>query len=464
MQDLTKGSIPRHLATIASFIGVSMVVQTLFLLADLSFVGRLGKEAIAGVGLAGNLMMVSLAVTQMLAVGTTTLVAHAAGRRDRAGATHIFNQAFALSLLVALLAGGAGFALRGAYCRALAADAATATLGARYLDFYIPSLVLLFVVVAMGAGQRGSGVVRPAMVVQIVSVALNIVLAPILTLGWLTGRPFGVAGAGAATLIATACGVVFYGVWFAREERFLAFDLRDWRPEWATWRALLRIGLPAGGEFALMSFYLALIYFITRPFGAAAQAGFGIGGRVMQSMFLPVMAVAFAAAPVAGQNFGARNAARVRETFRVAAAISCALMALLTVACHIAPGALIRLFSQDPDVIAFGGEFLRMISWNFFGSGLIFTSASLFQGMGNTLPPLASSSLRLALFALPAWIVSRQPGFDIDWIWSLSIASVAVQAVVNLLLLRREFARRLRFAPAAPAPAVTPAPAPLPAS
>jgi len=398
-------------------------------------------------------MMVTLAITQMLAVGTTTLVAHAAGRKDPARATHVFNQAFALSLAVGLFAGGAGFLLRGAYCRALGADAETAILGARYLDWFIPALALQFLVVAMGAAQRGSGVVRPAMVVQILSVVCNIVLAPILTLGWLTGRPYGVAGAGAATFLATAAGVLAYGVWFVRGERFLAFSPRDWRPEGATWKGLLRIGLPAGGEFLLMSLYLVLIYWITRPLGAAAQAGFGIGGRVMQSMFLPVMAIAFAAAPIAGQNFGARNAARVRETFRVAAGLSCACMALLTLACHVSPAGLIALFSPDPDVIAFGAQFLRMISWNFFAMGLIFTSASLFQGMGNTLPPLVSSSLRLGLFALPAWLVSQRPGFDIAWIWSLSIASVAVQATVNLLLLRSEFARRLRFAPSAAAPA-----------
>src|SRR5262245_59318354 len=102
MQDLTRGSIPRHLAAIAVFIAVSMLVQTLYLLADLYFVGHLGKQAIAAVSLAGNLMMVALAMTQMLGVGTTTLIAHATGRKDRAAATHVFNQAFALSISVGL--------------------------------------------------------------------------------------------------------------------------------------------------------------------------------------------------------------------------------------------------------------------------------------------------------------------------------------------------------------------------
>ena len=196
-----------------------------------------------------------------------------------------------------------------------------------------------------------------------------------------------------------------------------------------------------------MSVYVVLVYWIIRDFGAAAQAGFGIGARVMQSMFLPVVAISFAAAPLAGQNFGARNAERVRQTFRTAALLVTGLMLLFTVLSHVAPDRLIRIFSGDPAVVAFGAEYLKIISYNFLAMGLIFTSSSMFQAMGHTLPPLAASSLRLLLFALPAFALSLHPGFDIRDVWYLSVASVAIQAVINLTLIQREFRRRLVFPP-----------------
>ena len=90
---------------------------------------------------------------------------------------------------------------------------------------------------------------------------------------------------------------------------------------------MLRIGLPAGGEFALMTAYLMLVYVLIRPFGAAAQAGFGVPRRVIQSLFLPVVAIAFATAPVVGQNFGAHLATRVREAFYAAAGMVAIVMA-----------------------------------------------------------------------------------------------------------------------------------------
>src|SRR5216110_2338739 len=119
MKDLTTGSVTRHLLHMSAFLAASMVVQTLYLLADLYWVGRLGKEAIAAVGLAGNLTMIVLALTQMLGVGTTTLISHATGEKDQRRAELTFNQSFVMSLLVALALGIFGFLLRNAYCNLL---------------------------------------------------------------------------------------------------------------------------------------------------------------------------------------------------------------------------------------------------------------------------------------------------------------------------------------------------------
>jgi Na+-driven multidrug efflux pump len=116
---------------------------------------------------------------------------------------------------------------------------------------------------------------------------------------------------------------------------------------------------------------------------------------------------------------------------------------------QLAPAAMMRPFSSDPEVLRVGIEYLRIISWTFVGSGVIFVSSSMFQAMGNTLPPLASSFMRILLVGIPLAVLSRQPGFALRWIWYLSAATVAIQMGMNLALLRREFRRRLRFEPAA---------------
>ena len=126
MQDLTTGSLTGHLLKTTSFMLVSMVFQTLYVLIDLYWVGRLGTDAVAAVGLSGNLMFIVLAATQMLGVGTTTLVSHATGGRNRERANLVFNQSQVLSLVVGGIFFALAMATRRLYAESLSADAATA--------------------------------------------------------------------------------------------------------------------------------------------------------------------------------------------------------------------------------------------------------------------------------------------------------------------------------------------------
>jgi putative MATE family efflux protein len=276
-----------------------------------------------------------------------------------------------------------------------------------------------------------------------VTVILNMVLSPILIAGWFTGRPLGVIGAGLGSSIAIGVGVLCMGLYFVRLEKYVTFERQLFLPRLGTWGRILKIGLPPGGEFALFFVYVSVVYLVLRDFGAGAQAGVGIGSRIMQAIFLPAMAVAFATAPVAGQNFGAGQLDRVRETFRTAALLGTVVMAALTLLCQYRPEALVRGFSSDPMVVQTGSQFLQINSLNFVTSGLIFTCSGMFQALGNTLPGVLSTASRLVTFVLPAFWLSKQPGFELHHIWILSVVTVALQALTSLWFLRREFRRRL---------------------
>ncbi len=158
----------------SAFMAVSMLVQTLYLLADLYWVGHLGKEAIAAVGVAGNMTMIVLALTQMLGVGTTTLISQAAGKKDQPHAELAFNQSFMMSILIALALGVCGFLLMNPYCESLSANAETAKLAKSYLLWFIPALALQFPLVTLGSALRATGIIKPTVGLQVLSVLLNI--------------------------------------------------------------------------------------------------------------------------------------------------------------------------------------------------------------------------------------------------------------------------------------------------
>lgn len=440
MKDLTQGSVMGNLLRMSAFLMASMLGQALYLLADMYWVGRLGRESVAAVGLAANLMALTLALTQMMGVGTSTLISHAVGVKNRDRARLVFNQ----SVVLSLAGGGAlcllGFWLRHAYCTGLAASPETVRLGTTYLAWFVPALFLQFPLISMGAALRGAGVVKPTVAVLVLTVLVNLVLAPILIFGWGTGHPFGVRGAAMATFFALALGMAGMFGYFVVCEKYLAFDMSGMRVDFALWREVYRIGLPAGAELGILGVYLIFVYAAIRHFGIAAQGGFAIGARIMQSLILPAVAVGMATAPIVGQNFSAKHAARIRESFWAACVVASVVMVLLTALCQAKAVFLVSLFSRQDDVVAVGADYLRLISLTFLATGLIFACTSVFQGLGNTRPPFLSSVIRLFAFAVPVLLLGR---LTLREIWLISAGSIWVQAAANMWFLRREFRIRL---------------------
>ncbi len=426
----------------AMFIGVGLVVNTLYMLIDLYFVSRLGKQAVAGVASAGSAMYITMSIAQLVGVGSLSLVSHAVGRKDQADAQLVFEQALSMGLLIAVLFLVIGYGAGGWAVSRIASDAETARDARIYLFYYLPALATMFPSAALGSALRASGVVGIPMILQSSTVVINAILAPVLIMGFLTGHPLGVMGAGLASTIAAVLGLVALSAMFNRVQKYMRLH-SSLHPKWEVWKRITAIGLPATGEFALIFITTAVAYWSIRRFGPQAQAGYGIGARTMQAIFLPAMALAFATGPIAGQNFGARHAQRVRDTFRHAAIMGAGIMLILTLFCQISPHILVQPFSSDPAVIDVATDFLRIASWNFVAVGLTFCCSGMFQALGNTKPALLSSGSRLLTYVVPAVWLAGQPWVSLRDFWYLSLASITVQALIACLLLRHQLHHKL---------------------
>jgi len=453
MRDLTQGSITRTIIAMALPVAAGMLFQTLYLLVDLYFVASISDAAVAGVGAAGTLMFMIMAITQILGVSTVALMAQAVGRKEQGMANLVFNQSMLLAVVLGVLTLIGGFLTAEVYMRTIAADPAAQEQGAIFLYWFIPGMALQFAMMGMASALRATGIVKPGMVVQVLTVLLNTLLAPVLIAGWGTGQPMGVLGAGLASSISISIGIFMLLWYFRRYEKYVSFKLALWRPDYAMWKRMLGIGLPAGGEMLLLFVYFAVVYLVIQDFGATAQAGFSIGGRIMQSIFMPTLAVAFAIGPIVGQNFGAGRHDRVREACTIGVVLNSAVMAVVTILVHIDPTLMVAAFTDEAEVVAVGAGFLQIISWNFVAQGIVFTCSGVFQGLGNTRPALLSSVVRLAIFVPLALLLAMRAGFRIYHIWYVSMLSVFVQAALSWWLVQRELGRRLD-APAKSAPAV----------
>jgi len=453
MKNLSVGSIPGHVATMSIQMFIGMVVQVAYFVTDLKFVSMLGNDIAAGFSIAGNLWFFVLALTQILNVGTAAMVAHAVGAQQHERANLVFNQSLVIAVFLGAVVLVGLYVVARPYMHFEAADAVVAQAGIDYLLGVTPGLALQFLTISMFATLRGTGIVKPTMIIQFITVGLNILFAAILTIGWLTGKPYGAFGAGLATTLATIAGTIISAYYFHRHEKYVSFHREQTKPNAEVWKRLLFIGLPIGLEFAFMSLVMVVMYWAIRQFGADAQAGVAEGQGALRLIMLPAMAVAFAAAPIAGQNFGARKPERVRETFHWTVGVSIVIMLMLTLYCQVGSHLLMHIFTHEEAVVAIGATMLGISSWNFAANGIIFSCSSMFQGLGNTWPTIGSSIVRVIVFILPVFWLARQPTFELVDLWHLSVCSMFLQALVSYVLLRREFRRKLTNTEPVPQPA-----------
>jgi Na+-driven multidrug efflux pump len=260
LRDLTHGPIARHVVSMAAPVAAAMIFQTLYYFVDLYFVAHLGDAWIAGVSAGGNATFLIMASHRVLGVGTVALISQAVGRKHSSEANLIFNQSLLIAALLGVVTLVAGGTASGLYVGAIAAGAAAAAAGTTYLHWFAPGLALQFAMVAMASALRATSIVQPAMVVQVVTLFLNALLAPVFIAGWGTHHPLGVAGAGLASSVSLAVGVVMLWFYFTRRQTYLAFHAELWQPRFHAWKRILTIGLPAGGEFALMFLYTAIAF------------------------------------------------------------------------------------------------------------------------------------------------------------------------------------------------------------
>lgn len=447
MRDLTQGSVTKTIISMATPVAAGMIFQTLYLLVDLYFVAALGDDAVAGVGAGGTLMFVIMALTQILGVSAVALISQAVGRKDQPEANLIFNQSLVVSMIFAIVTCVAGYVAAQAYLASILSDEGALREGVTFLYYFLPGMALQFPLMAMASSLRATGLVKPGMVVQILTVVLNTILAPILIAGWGPGPALGVMGAGLASSISVFIGVLMLTYYFVKLEKYVSFESVLWRPRFDIWKRMFAIGLPAGGEMLLLFVYFSAVYWLIQDFGATAQAGFSIGGRIMQSIFMPTMAIAFALGPIAGQNFGAQRFDRVRETFSKGVLLSSIVMAVVTILMQWKSDMMIGFFTEELEVIEVGSVFLQLISLNFIAQGIVFSCSGIFQGLGNTRPAMFSSTVRIIVFLPLAVYLKYQPGFTINQVWWVSILSVTAQALVSYLLVKREFRKRLTPVP-----------------
>jgi putative MATE family efflux protein len=436
--DLTTGSIPKLLLRLSGPIVFSMLMFTLYLMVDLYFVGRLGPDAVAAVSISGNAFFVILGLSFVLGIGGMALIAQAFGRRDYEEAGKIYKQSLILTILIGIAATLVGLSIARPYIAFFGGAGKSLEWGVEYFQVFSISFFFVLILHVIGACYRGMGDTRTPMIIMVLSTILNIILDPLLIFGLLGLPCLGVRGAAIASLSAQLVSVGIYVYLILIKGQHLKIK-GAWQLDLSIIKRSLSIGLPSGLTYFLLALNMLITYRVVSVFGTPALASIGIGFRILQSIYMPVVAVTSAMAAIVGQNFGAGKESRITTTLWTGWAISSTVMVIGTILCRMFPALLIGIFSNDKSVIHYGVIYLTIMSLGTVIVGTIMTMSAVFQGLGKTYPVFIAAVLDNALFACLVFTLPGLFGWGIQSVWWIKLATAGIEMLIIAEWLRRYF-------------------------
>jgi len=403
--DMTTGSIAPKLLTLAWPLVAGNLLQTVYNLADMFWVGRVSPEALAAVSLMFPLTYLFISTALGLTAATIALVSQYVGAGDQRKADRVVAQTILLTIVASTVLAGFGLFFRQELLSLMGAEGTVFTESLAYIEIIFLGLPLTFLFFAFRSSLQGAGDTKTAMWLMLLSAGLNVVLDPFLILGWGPFPAMGVRGAAWATFLARAA-VAGAGIHILLRGGFgVKLYVRDLTPDWGVLRKLVTIGYPSTIDGWARSFSAVVMAAFVTPFGTAAIGAYGIGVRLMSISWTVSGAVGQATATGVGQNLGSNTPDRAASVTWVATGGTMAVLFAAAGICLLIPELLIGVFTDDPDIVAEGVVFLSIIApfWAFFGGTMVIQGA--FRGAGQTKVAMALSLLSRWVFRIPVAIL-----------------------------------------------------------
>ncbi len=437
-QSFTTGSINRAIFLLSVPMILEMSMESLFAVVDAFFVGKLGKEALATVGLTESVLTLVYSLGFGLSIAATALVARRTGEGDHEGAGHTAAQAIYVSLgLSAVLA----------FCGAFWAEELLVVMGqsreAAARNYRFPQIifgtnvviVLLFLINGL---FRGAGDAAIAMRSLWLANGLNIVLCPLLIHGWGPVPALGLTGAALATSLGRGAGVLYQVSQLIRGKGVLQIRRSHLLPDPRLMWQFARQSFLATAQLLINSVsWLALMRIVAR-FGEDAVAGYTVGIRIIVFTLLPALGLSNAAATLVGQNLGAGQPERAEQSAWRAAFGNMIFLGTIAVFFFILARPIVGLFTQDPAVVRYGVESLRYISlgYVFYAYGMVLISA--FNGAGDARTPTIINLFGFWGFQIPlAYALAIGLGWGPKGVFAAVAIAESCIALVAIYLFRR---------------------------
>jgi putative MATE family efflux protein len=437
-EDYTEGSLNRAVFLLSVPMILEMVMESVFGILDVYFVGRLGPDAVAAVGLTESLLTVVFAVAIGLCMSTTALVARRIGEKHEEEAVRAAVQAVAVGIATSLPFALVGVVWPREVLALMGAPASVVETGWGYAAWMLGGNVSIMLLFLINAVFRGAGDATVAMRSLWLANAVNIVLDPCLIFGLGPFPELGVTGAAIGTTVGRTVGVAYQLRALASSRGRLRVERRHLRLDRAVMGHLVRLSLGGVGQFLIgTASWLGLVRILSL-FGAGALAGYTIALRIVIVALLPSWGMSNAVATLVGQNLGAGKPDRAERSVWIVGFYNMAFLLVVMAAFVWGAEPLIAVFSSDPEVQRLGALCLRVVSYGyaFYAWGMVLVQA--FNGAGDTVTPTWINLGCYWLFQVPLALgLAQALGYGPLGVFLAITLAESLLAVVGLVVFRR---------------------------
>lgn len=412
---------------------VGLMVQSMYNLTDTIFVGHgVGSLGIAGIAISFPIQIMVMALAQLFGIGCASIVSRRLGSGDREEARHAVGNLFTLVIFFSTVVAIFGSLFLPTLLRIFGATEAILPYAAAYSRTILIGTPFFMFAMATNAVVRAEGNARVAMWTMIISGLLNIALDPL----FIYGFRLGIGGAALATVLSQATTVIYLIYYFFGGRSTLRPRLRHfWLSRSIVWEAVT-IGLGSGLRSAAASFTVIILNTSLAIHGGdIAIATFGVINRMIMFLFLPMFGIVQGMMPIVGFNYGADRPERARQVIMLASRVTTAMTAGTALLLLSIPALLLRVFTQDPDVISMGTPAIRIIILAFPTVGVQVVAAGMYQALGKALPALVLALLRQIILLTPLiLLLPRFLGLSGIWV-SFPIADGVAALITSWMML-----------------------------
>ncbi len=364
---------------------IEQSLATITHIVDMMMVGRLGAVSVTAIGLTVQPMLFAQAIGSALSVGTTALVARFIGAGKSKDAGRVLQQSLLSALLFSLIGGIIFFRFAGNIISLMGAEAQVIEKGASYLQLVIPGFIFMFISFIITAALRGAGDTQTPMKINMLINILNVIGNYILIFGHLGAPALGIKGAAISTSIARFFGAVILFVMIFREKSVITVIRNNFfLPDFDLIKRIMRVGIPTAMEQMVMRVAQILYVRVVAGLGTLAFAAHQISISAESLSYMPGFGIAVAATTMVGQNLGANQPEKAEESSYEAWKIGSLIMGFMALLFLLIPELLMKLYTDNPEIIRLGARNLRIIAFSQLPMGTQFIFAGSLRGAGDT--------------------------------------------------------------------------------